>query len=175
MQQHEPKASRSYFAVQDPGPDADFRTGMGADGRQVLIGMLYPGLVAVFFDERGKLVHVEERVLEEPTLRAFRAGQISKVELRGHYDSALLRWQREIGLTERPISINEFYLHDRAIGIEPVPKHLRDAVAAAARGDRSEDTRELAEQADEWARNEMYVLWWGKDYWMTKDGEIEST
>ncbi|MFO0964158.1 MAG: hypothetical protein U0793_01040 [Gemmataceae bacterium] len=55
------------FPIQGYGDE--FSTGVCADGRQVVMGLLCPHLVAYFFDRKGKLLGDEHRPWNKPAPR----------------------------------------------------------------------------------------------------------
>jgi hypothetical protein len=53
------KSTTRLYSIKNDGHD--FFTGRCADGRQVVMGLLCPKLVAVFFDNKGAYLGCEER------------------------------------------------------------------------------------------------------------------
>ena len=153
---------------------ADFDVGTARTGESVLIGMLYPGLVAVFFDTSGTPVRVESRELDPRELQDFRDGKISKEALRELYRSRLSTWKDQIGFASRGISVKDFSVHGGQIGARRMPKEFEIWSKSAAEGSAS-PSHELRDEIDEWMKSKMFVLQWGKEYLIDTAGNIDST
>ena len=67
----DPSAERLYQIKND---DRYFHTGHCSDGRQVLMGLRIPYLVAVFFGSDGTLIGTEERILTHSPKRMAHGG-----------------------------------------------------------------------------------------------------
>src|SRR5262245_26387932 len=52
----------------------EFVTGICADGRQVVMGLICPNLVAYFFDNKGRLLGCEHREWNKPPPKLWRDG-----------------------------------------------------------------------------------------------------
>jgi len=174
----------------------DFYTGTIADGRQVLMGLLCPKLVAVFFDADGNLLQVESRPLSRLPPRQGAIGvswetDVGVLSLEGvrpgpyqvydpHFQAALTRdlaaWKREIQFQDAPITVREFFLDDRFLGIRRLPDHLQEFKENPDNVAKDEEERRgLEDRIREWESLGQFVLLWGEDYWMSRDGDVEST
>jgi hypothetical protein len=174
----------------------DFYTGKTGDERQVLMGLLCPELVAIFFDVAGDLLQVESRALTclPPRQRVVSVSWETNVGIQSlegprpgpfqlfdpHFQDTLARdlaaWKREIRFQETPITVREFFLNDRYLGIRRLPDHLaefRENPDLAAESE--EERREVGDRIREWESLGQFVLWWGKDYYVNRDGDVEST
>ena len=150
----------------------DFFTGVLADGRQVVLGTL-SAVVAYFFDPDGNFVSREERHWSPAAAEALAAappyGEFAAL-------AALQRqeWEGEFGFRTATIRVKQFFDRDHGVGIEPLPGHFRDVeppewfTNAPAR-------RRYTERRDQWLADGKFVWYWGKGYFMSGAGEIEST
>lgn len=146
------------FPIQ--GYEEEFCTGTCADGRQVVIGLLEPQLRAYFFDPQGNLLGKEHRPYQKP----IKWGDNSAI-----YNE----WQRELGFLSGTIHVRGFFDSEEDVGIELIPQHLQPEEIAAEPD--AELRGFLEETRAGWLLEDNFVWWWAKDYWMTPDGEVEST
>ncbi len=160
------------FAIQGYGEY--FYAGVVSDGRQVLMGLLIPNLVAYFFSSDGVLLNRDTRPLEYPPPRQGGTGpyQTEDRAFRDHLAHQFLQWQEELGFRPQTIHVRAFIGFGRdTVGIEEAPDYLITP-------DKDEDTeeRELRERSlAEWRKVGNFVLWWSNGFYMTKDGEVESS
>lgn len=135
----------------------DFYTGFIGDGRQVLMGPLYPELVLIEFDAFGDFVGVQTR------LETQRQSQVEDQNAWEHrYDAyyetlaQVETWQTELGYRPGTIRVHRFFLADRGLGIRDLPDHYQELLPY-------------------WREKGCFVLWWGRDFWMDADGDVAST
>jgi len=151
--------NNKLFPIQ--GYEEDFSTGICADGRQVVLGVFEPQLIAYFFDPQGSLLRTERRP---------RASTRTESDYR---DAIYNEWKLELGFVSGPIYIKGFFDSEEYVGIELIPEHLQPEEIAAEPD--SELRGYLAETRAGWLEGGNFVWWWGKDYWMSPEGEVEST
>ncbi len=160
------------FAIQGYG--GYFYAGVASDGRQVLMGLLIPNLVAYFFSPDGTLLDRGTRPLEHPAPRQGGTGpyQTEDGVFRDRLTRQFLHWQEDLGFRPQTIHVRAFtgIGHD-TVGIEEAPDHL----ITPDEGEDAEE-QELRERLlTEWRETGNFVLWWSNDFYMTKDGEVESS
>jgi hypothetical protein len=145
-----------------------FTTGIDGQGRQVLMGLLFgaasPEVVGVFFDKSGDFLGsvaepVGPRPNEDDEAAAYRT---------------LAGLQRTIGLTPASISIKKFWLADRQVGISDLPEHYQDFLNNPGEFDERRRA-ELSGDVQRWFLEGDFVLWWGEDYYLDKDGDVSSS
>jgi hypothetical protein len=144
------------FPIQNDG--YDFFTGVCADGRQMVMGLLEPHLVAYFFDKNGNLLGGDKRLLEKGKL----------------LEQVMLEWQKELGFRTATIHVKEFYNREYPVGIEILPEHYR-SVETDTWFPNEEERKEFIKSRNRWLTEGNFVWWWAKDYYMSKEGEVEST
>lgn len=155
----------------------DYQTGLCADGRQVVMGLLYPYLVAFFFDGEGNLVDREEQPASAAAANI--AGreppyQINSNEFHALIDEQLRSWQAELRFRPTTIRVKQFLDTKYPAGIQIFPGDEEDIDPVTWFSDEQE-RREFVELRDHWLAAGKFVWWWGRDYYMSKDGEVEST
>jgi hypothetical protein len=145
-----------------------FDAGTASDGRQALMGLYCPDLVAIAFDQAGDLLGCERRHLE---FLHQRGGVYDIYDER--IPPRLLAWQEEMGFRSATIRVRRFFLDDLWIDIEDYPDHF---------GEILEDPEALDEEHDEnrgsmrtWDAEGQFVLLWGNDYWLDGTGEVVSS
>ena len=138
------------------------------------MGLLYPHLVAVFFDSSGDLLKKEERMLSFQAQRVVDSGafRVSEKGFQEKMVKELTHWQKMIGFAECRISVKPFFFHDERIGIEDMPFHLREVIEHP---DLIEDGDPfgLASEIKRWTREGDYVFWWCEDYYIDKKCQKE--
>ena len=150
-------------------PHDNFYAGTAIGDRQVLMGPAGHGLAAVFFDGRGNYIEYQERPFP--------------FELVGYPDyddpravKARTDWLDEIGFQAGTIRVRRFDVPGEGIGIEDRPAHYDNFLKDPETVEPDEVSRARDyESIARWEREGMYVLWWGKDFWMDGRGEVEST
>ena len=162
-------SARTYLIGND---SLDWVCGVDRRGRQVFLYHAHEDhLTAAFFDVAGDLLEVAERKLPPyaPTVGPGRR----EAEAR-NVEEHLTLWQAELGLRICPLRVRSTKFAD--VVIEQYPGHLSDFLADPQREAPDETTRsELRDMVADWDRRGCYVLWLGKDYWMSGDGQVDST
>jgi hypothetical protein len=152
-------------------------SGLTRDGRQVLMGLYYPCVVAVFFDSDGRLMDVHRR---QPSYLK------PQEDLHDMYNSRIteeaLAWQVELGFESAVIRVRKFFVPDNpkfakdpfwtrdGIGIEDYSDHFADILSEPNAS--AEDKEDVLESLKRWDEEGLFVLWWGNNYWLNKDGEF---
>lgn len=155
------------------GYAGDFVTGMTGDGRQAILGMnTYLELIGFFFDEGGFLTGVEHRRLPPEyqivAANPYDAAEVRKTEL------AIGIWEQELGFKRAIIRVRSF--SEDGVRIEALPSHFEEFLKNPRAVEPDERLRaRLQNEIDHWRREGMFVFWWGKDYWMDADGNVDST
>jgi hypothetical protein len=157
---------RVRYAIRNNGHY--FTTGVDGQGRQVLIGLLFgatsPEVVAVLFDKSGDyLSSVAEPIVPRTGENDGAAAERTLAEVRS-----------AIGLSPAHILIKKFWLNDRQVGIADLPEHYQDFLRAPEEFD-EQRRAELLEDVRRWFSEGDFVLWWGEDYYLDKDGDVSSS
>jgi hypothetical protein len=157
-----------------------FVAGMTGDGRQVLMGLYCPDLVAIFFDASGDLIRHEAHHLEF----LQRSGVIvdgERIEgMVGYYDiyderipPRIVAWQEELQFRSTTIRVKRFFLDELGIGIEDYPSHFGEILDDPGASD--EEKGDVRDSMRHWDADGQFVLHWGNDYWLDDSGEVTSS
>ena len=156
------------------GSDREFYAGIVKGRRQVLMGpQSFTELIAIFFDENGCFLNYELRPLPpEPVVvgaNPYDPDLVKKI------DAVLSRWHAELEFRAAPIKVRKFDCEGNRV--EDLPDYLQEFEDNPEQpsGPYDPPAEELRETLRNWREKGMYVLWWGKDYWMTAEGEVDST
>jgi hypothetical protein len=175
-----PRRGAGHLYRIKPGGWHGIYAGTTSDGKQVLMGLYCPNLVAIFFDGKGNLLDVQQRVLRFMAEGGERGVGISIYDER--IEPELLSWQAELGFQPTTISVHKFVVLEGGggkgeaecqrdgIGIQDYPAFFYDALAnphAYAEEERSH----VQEELPRWEKDGQFVLWWGNDYWFDSTGE----
>lgn len=154
--------------------------GLIRDGRQVLMGLYCPHLMAIFFDADGRLLEAQRKRLSylEPQENVY-----------DRYDpriaEELLAWQMELEFEPAVIRVRKFFVPDNpkfakesswvqnGIGIEDYSYHF--AYILSDPDTPAEEKEGVLESLKSWDEEGQFVLWWGNDYWLDKEGEFVSS
>jgi hypothetical protein len=156
--------ARRYSLRSSPGR---FLTGSLPDGRQVLMGVSCPGFELFYFHADGKFLSVEPRQLTHPPV--MRGGiyffdSQSEQSLKVDVD----RWSTELDFRESPIEVCRFSANH--VSIEDFAPELCEF---QERPEQFDDERQsMQEWQQRWIDDGMFVLWWGDDLWINRNGEI---
>ena len=169
------KPKHRLFPIQNHG--YDFFTGVCADGRQVVMGLLCPELVAFFFGAEGNYLGREERPWSAAAGKL--AGRKPPYSIFGDRFRALIckqlkEWQDELEFHAATIRVKEFLDDKHSVGIELLPSHYRD-LETGTWFPNEEERQQFIKSRDHWVERGSFVWWWAKDYYMSEDGEVEST
>ncbi len=171
---------RSYLYAIQTHEDSFFHAGLAGDGRSVLMGLLCPYLVSIFFDAEGNLLEVQKRSLEFLQARGvFVDGEPIEGQVRTYniYDERiperLAEWQQSMGVFPSPIRVKRFFLPEIGVGIEDFPDHFTEILADPH--ETEEEKSSIRESMREWEEGDQFVLFWGNDYWLNGSGEVISS
>jgi len=155
------------------GYGEDFDTGTIQGDRQVLMGLLCPHLVAYTFSCDGELQHIEVRDWNYPAPRMGADGpyKIHDPLFLHNLTLQFTAWWQEIGFHPQSITVQSFFDEERFVGIQPVPDWLIDGYD----GESDEGRLQREQDRQEWYDSGSFVFWWAKNYFMSPDGEVEST
>lgn len=149
-------------------PEYGFHAGTTADGRQVLMGLLCPNLVAHLFDGDGRFLGIQTRPLDFLTPSAAGIYNIYDKRIPGCIEV----WRGELGLTPGVIRVRSFSA-ESGVAIDEHPDHLDELLDDP---DASDDEKEEArESLRRWEEDREFVLYWGNDYWLDDKGEVTSS
>ncbi len=152
-----------------------FYTGRLMDGTQMLMGVQPPNLVGVVFDADGNYLRTSLKQLsreQRPTLRD--QPEVNPKSAEDEFSAYIYGWQRELKLIAGTISVKQFSLPERWIGIRDLPEHYQE-VLDHPENFSEERLRELQGDIQEWRESGEFVLDWDEDYYLSKEGELDST
>lgn len=157
----------------DSHPMGDYITGRGVAGEQVLIGLRYPYVAGVLFDASGRLVECRLRPLPFHA-RSMDDGKVHLIEDPDFQESAsayIASWEADLGVTEQPIVVDRFAIHELALAIVDLPRHLAEFQRSpiAFSDEEREDYPQIIRQ---WISEGSFVLRWGSDYYLDRSGAI---
>lgn len=139
--------------------------GLVRDGRQVLMGLYCPSLVAIFFDPEGRLLGADYRRLPYLDLETLLV-----------YDYRFLDdlrvWQEELAFRQATIYVEKFSFFDSdsdpnaiapdepvRIEIRDEPEYLREVLSDQGEA-REQDRKAARQELAEWKREGRFVLFW---------------
>ena len=149
-----------------------FFVGKLSDGTQVLMGLQFPSIVALFFSPAGQLVKSQTRSLPADLLSL--PYNPDGGDWRQGFLRAVRAWQREIGFSAGPIRVKPFAAP--GAWTAPRPESFVEFVRDPMSTEPDETERAMMQKAvDDWDEQGRYVLHWTKEYWMNADGTVNST
>ncbi len=167
--------SKKYILA--PNDDYGWYTGRTTDNRQALMGLDVNAEICVLFDANGeKLESIERcfdrdgnRVTEAVTDWPFHLTESASTQVMSRFE----HWLQSTIAKRCPITIKEFGVDNRFIGIEPMPSDYAEYLANPTSID-DEDRNEMPTLIEDWLTDNLYVFWWNEDYWMNPDGSVNS-
>lgn len=166
------------YTIQD-NDCCNFTAGVSAKGEQVLMGVAPGQVVAAFFDQSGRFLRDEFReVSVEPTPRIPPAKQ-KEQQIDAEWQT-LRDWKAGIGLAAGEIRVARFSLPEwdewgAGIGVFDLPQFMQHCADDPLSEKNEQFRHELLDDIKWFQSNGKYVLCWGTEYWMSKDGEITDT
>jgi hypothetical protein len=161
-------ASRTVFRLQT---NEDYHIFSGSAGeRQVLIGLLYPKLVAAFFDDRGDFLGIQEQSLTVEVERAGSGGIFDRA-FAAQLAPELYAWEKQLEYLPMVIHLREFFLENLRIGVVSPRSYWNPALQNPEKYPQL-DREYVEEVIERWERTGQFVLWWGNDYYVDGDGRI---
>lgn len=165
----ETTASPRMYPLQTYG--MNFMTGHLTDGTQVLIGLYYPEIVAVFFDEEGRyLRHLVRELSQETQALNCREPPRGRWWTNNTEWEELERWVAELGMSARTIAFQKFELLDYGLCVADLPDTFQEMIDNGEELD--DDDKEFIE---DWKERGTYVFVWYRDYDINREGEVEAT
>ncbi len=150
----------------------EFHVGIVGDGRQLLVGPLFPDLTAIFFTPNGIVDQVVNKPL--PPEIANSASEMFSSEGYRRLQSFWASYEREVGLLPRAIQVQAF--DAEGVTILNLPEHLAEfAREPNTFIDDPKERLRLARMLKQWRDEGKFVFVWGKEFWMHGDGTVEST
>ena len=148
-----------------------FAAGRSPDGRQFLIGLQCPDMVVLMFDPDGVCQEVSTRPLTESSCSRRGDGWLVVPE---QASSERLVWLQDLGAAPGTIEVQPFSIADREITSRLMPEHLLEYQAHPDNFD-GDQRPHLEDALAKWTASGSHVLIWAEEYWISADGEIEST
>src|SRR5947209_3078285 len=131
-----------YLYAIEGYPHHLYWTGMTADDAQALVLVHLPDLIAIFFDQDGNLLKVQQRKLSTKTLTLVNRVGIRDV-FRQYGDEELSSWLRSLGFHESVIKVKRFFLPSHHVGVVDFARSLQQILENPTAY--SEDERRVAE------------------------------
>jgi hypothetical protein len=154
-----------------------FLAGTVPKSKQVILGLHYPDFVALFFDQDGNLIDVQTKEVPDPTKNEEFWGPYLTFPAQHQKNArrALRAWLKDMRFKPGTVRVKKFYLPDRPIGIQDLPQHLEEFLNKPEIIEDREERAQWYGDINDWRKEGMFVFSFGKDYWMDKNGGIEST
>ncbi len=157
-----------------------FHCGITGDGRQVLMGLYCPDLVALFFNTAGDYLGHEERRLEFLQRNDVIVDGVPIEGLVAFYDiydqridPRLRAWQAELGFRDLADRVKKFSVPTLGIAIEDEPDHFREILEDPETSE--EEKADVRDSMADWYEDGQFVLLWRNDYWLDSTGEVVSS
>src|SRR5262245_15228947 len=102
-----------------------FWAGRTTDGLQVLMGLLYPNVVGVFFDGEGRFLRLDARKVPVPAPLhpAGIAYLLNDLPFQASFQTVFEDWKQSIGFSPGTISVQRFFIESEYLGIKDRPNY----------------------------------------------------
>jgi hypothetical protein len=166
------------YTIQD-NDCCNFIAGVSAKGEQVLMGVAPGHVVAAFFDQSGQFLRDEVREVSVEQTQGVSPAKQNEQQIDAEWQT-LRAWKAEIGLAAGEIRVANFSLPEwddwgAGIGVHDLPQFMQDCADDPSSETNEQFRQELLEDIKWFRSNGKYVLCWGTEYWMSKEGEITDT
>ena len=157
----------------------NFVVGVVPEGEQVLMGVVghdHLHVVAAFFDTSGCFLREERRRVTFLEKLDQTQAQQEAERIKALWD-VLEGWKAEIGLVPNEIRVGRFHLPEwdkwgEGIGLFDQPKFMQHWVNDPSSEQDEQLRQELLDDMGQFRSMGKYVLCWGTEYWMSREGEI---
>jgi hypothetical protein len=152
----------------------DYCVGRMNNGGVTILGFRYPYLVQVLFDEEDSFSELRVRPLgiKAPSIYPHGPYIIEDPIYLDSVHQLLSAWKAECRFIEETVvAIQRFFIPELLIGIEDLPRHLvkfLDDPSAFSTDEQSNYPQII----QEWRTDGCCVFWWGRDYYLSSDGEV---
>ena len=163
--------SKVLYAI-SPRPDVDFHVGRTNKGQQVVLGVIFSGVVAYIFDSDGRFLSRVYRPWEPPEsadILSFQQSQHSQFRANLDHRMSELRQQLDVKVKEELITIEEFFDAGLFVGIQSIPMCL----VQAAKNETQSEYQDRCSERDAWIDSGRFVFWWTTDCWLS-NGNFKS-
>ena len=150
-----------------------FHTGCLTDGHQVLMGVQMPEAVLLLFDASGNYECTHVRDFSTLPSTDFSQGFYAQEGISHISEKEIPAWQEEIGYVPGTIRVKRFFLPERWIGIREIPEDYEEEAINADFPD--EEAEEMREVRRRWYADQSFVLCFDEDYYMSEDGDVDSS
>ena len=148
-----------------------FYAGHLVSGTQVLMGVQFPDFVMVEFNADGDYLKTSVRKASIESKNIFDIPLTNEDE---EFLTEFRGWQTELGFIAGTISVKQFFLSDRSIGIKDLPDHYQEVLDFPDNID-AKRLKELQQDIRLWRESGDFVLYWDEEYYLDQDGELESS
>src|SRR5262249_8006616 len=120
-------AERRYLICHE---EHAFSAGHTSDRSQVLMGLLYPEVVALFFDIDGRFLRLEAKTIAVPAPKhpAGIAYLLKDAAFQASFQSLITEWKRSIGFSPGTISVHKFFIEDQYLGVKDRPDYQQQII-----------------------------------------------
>ena len=127
------------------------------------------------FDAEGDYLQASTKViLQERHLAGTPLAEAPPGSAYDEFTAYAHEWQKELGITPGTISVKRFYLPELYLGITDLPEHYQE-VLDYPENFSTERLQELQGDIEGWLGNGEFVLDLDIDYYMSEEGNVNST
>lgn len=148
-----------------------YTTGKTSSGEQIIMGLLCPFITIIIFDANGKYLETKQELWEYPAPKMGMDGpyQIYNKGFVKNLDQQIKNIQTNIAFIEGTVSIEEFESDVVESALYIMPNHLDEIDLE------DEDSAYLIEEKESWINSKSHCFLWAEEYWLSVDGEMESS
>jgi hypothetical protein len=153
-----------------------FWTGHRPNGEQVIAGPMLPNILVYLFDRDGRFLRREiVPVANPPAWNAEESKYVPRPgffeELEAEVNAVLGRF----GVAASPIAVEAFFDDEQSVGILDLPSEYSLFLEDPSQADDEEEAASFRESIAEWNSKGKFVLVWGPELWMNKQGKLISS
>lgn len=166
-------AIKRKYTIQPHSPR--FWTGRCPNGEQIISGPMLPNILAYLFDEEGQFLrrHIIP-MLNSSAWDAERSRYIPRPGFYGELEAEMSKVFGDLGADELPIAIELFFDDEQSVGILDLPSEYSLFLEDPTQAD-DEEAHDFEESIAEWKNKDKFVVVWGPELWMSKQGKVISS
>jgi hypothetical protein len=136
---------------------------------QAIWGLVGWTTYLLVFSSTGDLLNVQQ----------FSSAELGVLDSQGNSPDQILqaatrRFMQEYELSPEAVAVKRCWIGDAMIGIEDVTDNIKESIQFPS-SFTDEELEDCSDSLNEWKADEQFVLWWAQSYYVSKEGDVETS
>lgn len=163
--------NKSAFTIQNHPPR--FWAAVLADGKQVLAGPMLPNILIYIFTTDGQFFEMQTVPLEHPLeWDPVESRYVPRPGFDQEFTSEIKKTLKRLNAVEATITIRPFFDDAHSVGILELPSDYSAFLEDPSYADNDDEAADFRESIGAWEREGRFVLVWGVELWMNRQGRL---